>query len=256
MVEAEPEQACHGLRPGACLRREPCVAKRGCDAAGRVAEAEEADEGGVELADGDGASGHGDRVAVNDGLDRGERQRLERGGERALGQWLLRLEVSARVGQEAGRDDGLDLRLRPGAVGRVGVRDESEQEQAMRTSGRMRLVSAASAADLKAWLRARPPPQPYDFAVSTARFDVYGLDRATVWHDGGIHRVFGGRELRIEAAPGGVDVSPSRRVDRAAGPALPRPALRPPRLLRLGGRRADTRPARSTRSPAFGRRCR
>jgi DNA-3-methyladenine glycosylase II len=53
-----------------------------------------------------------------------------------------------------------------------------------------------------------PLPQPYDFAVSTARFDVYGLDRATVWRDGGIHRVFGGRELRIEAAPGGVDVSP------------------------------------------------
>jgi DNA-3-methyladenine glycosylase II len=53
-----------------------------------------------------------------------------------------------------------------------------------------------------------PLPQPYDFAVSTARFDVYGLDRATVWRDGGIHRVFGDRELRIEAAPGGVDVSP------------------------------------------------
>jgi DNA-3-methyladenine glycosylase II len=53
-----------------------------------------------------------------------------------------------------------------------------------------------------------PLPQPYDFEVSTARFDVYGLDRATVWHDGGIHRVFGGRERRLEAAPGGVDVSP------------------------------------------------
>ena len=51
-------------------------------------------------------------------------------------------------------------------------------------------------------------PQPYDFAVSTARFDVYGLDRATVWREGGIHRVFDGREVRIEAAPGGVDVSP------------------------------------------------
>ena len=51
-------------------------------------------------------------------------------------------------------------------------------------------------------------PQPYDFAVSTARFDVYGRDRANLWRDGGIHRVFGGREVRIEAAPGGVDVSP------------------------------------------------
>jgi DNA-3-methyladenine glycosylase II len=51
-------------------------------------------------------------------------------------------------------------------------------------------------------------PQPYDFEVSTARFDVYGLDRATVWRDGAIHRVFDGREVRIEAAPGGVDVTP------------------------------------------------
>ena len=51
-------------------------------------------------------------------------------------------------------------------------------------------------------------PLPYDFALSTARFDVYGLDRATVWREGGIHRVFAGREVRIEAAPGGVDVSP------------------------------------------------
>ena len=51
-------------------------------------------------------------------------------------------------------------------------------------------------------------PQPYDFAVSTARFDVYGLDRATVWRDGVIHRVLAGREVRIEAAPGGVDVAP------------------------------------------------
>ena len=51
-------------------------------------------------------------------------------------------------------------------------------------------------------------PQPYDFALSTARFDVYGLDRATLWREDGIHRVFAGREVRIEAAPGGVDVEP------------------------------------------------
>jgi DNA-3-methyladenine glycosylase II len=53
-----------------------------------------------------------------------------------------------------------------------------------------------------------PLPQPYDFALSTARFDVYGLDRATVWREGGIHRVLAGREVRIEAAEGGVDVEP------------------------------------------------
>jgi DNA-3-methyladenine glycosylase II len=51
-------------------------------------------------------------------------------------------------------------------------------------------------------------PQPYDFELSTARFDVYGRDRASLWRDGGIHRVFDGREVRIEAAPGGVDLSP------------------------------------------------
>jgi DNA-3-methyladenine glycosylase II len=51
-------------------------------------------------------------------------------------------------------------------------------------------------------------PPPYDFALSTARFDVYGLDRASVWREGGIHRVFGDREVRIESADGGVDVTP------------------------------------------------
>lgn len=51
-------------------------------------------------------------------------------------------------------------------------------------------------------------PQPYDFEVSLARFEVYGVDRATVWREGGIHRVFDGREVRIEAAPGGVGVTP------------------------------------------------
>ena len=51
-------------------------------------------------------------------------------------------------------------------------------------------------------------PQPYDFDVTMARFEVYGRDRATLWRDGGIDRFFAGREVRIEAAPGGVDVSP------------------------------------------------
>ena len=62
-------------------------------------------------------------------------------------------------------------------------------------------------------------PQPYDFEVSTARFEVYGRDRATLWREGGIHRVFAGREVRIEAAPGGVDVEPH-------DPAIEREVLR------------------------------
>jgi DNA-3-methyladenine glycosylase II len=51
-------------------------------------------------------------------------------------------------------------------------------------------------------------PQPYDFALSTERFRVFGSDLANVWHEGGLLRVVGGREVRIEAAPGGVDVEP------------------------------------------------
>jgi DNA-3-methyladenine glycosylase II len=51
-------------------------------------------------------------------------------------------------------------------------------------------------------------PGPYDFALSTERFRVFGVDRATVWHEGGLHRVLNGREVRIEAAEGGVDVEP------------------------------------------------
>ena len=51
-------------------------------------------------------------------------------------------------------------------------------------------------------------PQPYDFALSTERFRVFGVDRANLWHEGGLHRVVAGREVRIEAAPGGVEVDP------------------------------------------------
>ena len=51
-------------------------------------------------------------------------------------------------------------------------------------------------------------PEPYDFDISTERFRAFGVDRANLWHEGGLHRVIGGREVRIEAAPGGVDVEP------------------------------------------------
>ena len=42
-----------------------------------------------------------------------------------------------------------------------------------------------------------------------------GVDLANLWHEGGLHRVVGGREVRIEAAPGGVDVEP---LDAAIAP--------------------------------------
>src|SRR4249919_1522899 len=51
-------------------------------------------------------------------------------------------------------------------------------------------------------------PGPFDFSLSTERFRAFGLDRASLWHEGGLHRVVGGRELRIESAPGGVDAEP------------------------------------------------
>jgi DNA-3-methyladenine glycosylase II len=53
-----------------------------------------------------------------------------------------------------------------------------------------------------------PFPEPYDFALSTERFRAFGIDLANLWHEGGLHRVVDGREVRIEAAPGGVDVEP------------------------------------------------
>src|SRR6185437_2862621 len=53
-----------------------------------------------------------------------------------------------------------------------------------------------------------PVPQPYDFERSLDRFTFWGVDRANVWHDDALHRVIAGREVRIEAADGGVDVEP------------------------------------------------
>lgn len=52
-------------------------------------------------------------------------------------------------------------------------------------------------------------PQPYDFALSTARFRDFGTDGATVLHEGGLHRVVAGREVRIEPAAGGVRLEPA-----------------------------------------------
>ena len=51
-------------------------------------------------------------------------------------------------------------------------------------------------------------PPPYDFELSTERYRAFGPDLANLWHDGGLHRVIGGREVRITAAQGGVEVVP------------------------------------------------
>ena len=51
-------------------------------------------------------------------------------------------------------------------------------------------------------------PQPYDFELSTARFRDFGSDGATVLHEGGLHRVVAGQEVRVTAAAGGVAIDP------------------------------------------------
>jgi DNA-3-methyladenine glycosylase II len=51
-------------------------------------------------------------------------------------------------------------------------------------------------------------PEPFSLELTTARFRAFGLDRATVWEDGALYRAVGGREVRIAAADGGVEVDP------------------------------------------------
>jgi DNA-3-methyladenine glycosylase II len=60
-------------------------------------------------------------------------------------------------------------------------------------------------------------PQPYDFERSLDRFTFWGVDRANVWHDGALHRVVDGREVRIAPANGGVHVEP---LDVATEPVV------------------------------------
>ena len=62
-----------------------------------------------------------------------------------------------------------------------------------------------------------PFPEPYDFELSTERFRVFGTDLASLWSDGVLRRAIAGREVRIAAAPGGVDVDP---LDEATRPVV------------------------------------
>jgi DNA-3-methyladenine glycosylase II len=52
-------------------------------------------------------------------------------------------------------------------------------------------------------------PEPFDFGLTTERFRAFGDDPVNRWVDGGLHRVLGGREVRIEPADGGVRVEPA-----------------------------------------------
>jgi DNA-3-methyladenine glycosylase II len=60
-------------------------------------------------------------------------------------------------------------------------------------------------------------PQPYDFALASERFRVFGDDLLWRWRDGVLHRVVAGEELRITPAAGGVEVDP---LPEAALPVL------------------------------------
>jgi 3-methyladenine DNA glycosylase/8-oxoguanine DNA glycosylase len=51
-------------------------------------------------------------------------------------------------------------------------------------------------------------PQPFDFTHTTERFRIFGPDLASLWRQGGLHRVVDDREVRVEPAPGGVEVEP------------------------------------------------
>jgi DNA-3-methyladenine glycosylase II len=51
-------------------------------------------------------------------------------------------------------------------------------------------------------------PVPFDFEISTGRFRAFGTDLSNRLVDGTLHRAIGGREVRIRAARGGVEVTP------------------------------------------------
>jgi 3-methyladenine DNA glycosylase/8-oxoguanine DNA glycosylase len=51
-------------------------------------------------------------------------------------------------------------------------------------------------------------PEPFDFELSTERYRAFGPDLANLWYDGGLYRVLGGREVRIDADGGGAQFTP------------------------------------------------
>jgi DNA-3-methyladenine glycosylase II len=51
-------------------------------------------------------------------------------------------------------------------------------------------------------------PEPFDFGLSTERYRAFGLDLANLYHEGALHRVFDGCELRIGPGEGGARFEP------------------------------------------------
>jgi 3-methyladenine DNA glycosylase/8-oxoguanine DNA glycosylase len=60
-------------------------------------------------------------------------------------------------------------------------------------------------------------PQPFDFELTTERFRAFGPDLANLWRAGVLHRVVGGREVRVGANARGVEVEP---LDHETAPVV------------------------------------
>ena len=60
-------------------------------------------------------------------------------------------------------------------------------------------------------------PEPYDYALSTSRFQAFGIDLANRLVDGVLHRAIAGRDVAIAPVQGGVDVEP---LDDETRPAV------------------------------------
>lgn len=97
-------------------------------------------------------------------------------------------------------------------------------------------------------------PQPFDFALTTERFALFGHDPANVWAEGRLHRVLAGRETTIAPAPGGAEVAPpevelAEPVRRLLGAGFDLPAFarfaadEDPVLARLAAERPGLRPS-------------
>src|SRR3954465_6956481 len=101
----------------------------------------------------------------------------------------------------------------PPAPGRPEPRARQWRERVQRSSS---LQTLSSCCDVqRAWSVPSPGgmgllrfPDPYDFDLSTARYRRWGRDPANLWEDGALWRAVGGRDVRIAAAVGGVDVQP------------------------------------------------
>ncbi len=99
-------------------------------------------------------------------------------------------------------------------------------------------------------------PDPYDFDLSTGRFRAFGTDLANRLVGNELYRAVDGREVRIMARPGGVDVEPLDGVTQPVVEQLLGAAVRPGTVLRLGRTAMPCSHRSSSACAATGRRSR